>query len=99
MRSSLFAGLWTSWILASALAASPAAAREFKPRILLVFDTSGSMGFNLATGEATGGDNSREYPGNGGDSPAWSSKRAPYEALELARTTAWHARQQGAHEQ
>jgi len=66
MRSSLFAGLSTSWILASALAASPAAAREFKPRILLVFDTSGSMGFNLATGEATGGDNSREYPGNGG---------------------------------
>ena len=26
-----------------------------------------------------------EYPGDGGDSPAWSSKRAPYEALELPR--------------
>jgi MYXO-CTERM domain-containing protein len=43
-----------------------AGAQDIKPRILLIFDTSGSMGFDLATGEDTLGDNSREYPGNGG---------------------------------
>ena len=48
--------------------ASSARAQDIKPRILLIFDTSGSMGFDLATGEDTLGDNSREYPGNGGTS-------------------------------
>jgi len=64
MRARLFAQALVALGLLSAPAT--AAATEFKPRILLVFDTSGSMGFDLATAEATGGDNSREYPGNGG---------------------------------
>ena len=45
---------------------APAAAQDIKPRILLIFDTSGSMGFDIDTGDDTFGDNSREYPGTGG---------------------------------
>jgi hypothetical protein len=58
----------TALLLSTAFTAlaTPAAAQDIKPRILLIFDTSGSMGFDLATGEDTLGDNSREYPGNGG---------------------------------
>ncbi len=58
----------TALLLSTAFTAlaAPAAAQDIKPRILLIFDTSGSMGFDLATGEDTLGDNSREYPGNGG---------------------------------
>ncbi|MCA9539202.1 MAG: hypothetical protein KC620_09975 [Myxococcales bacterium] len=47
---------------------------QIKPRILLIFDTSGSMGFDIATGEATGGDNSAEYPGDGGISRLYVAK-------------------------
>ncbi len=45
-----------------------ASAQVVKPRILLVFDTSGSMSFDIVSGRETGGDNSREYPGDGGRS-------------------------------
>lgn len=40
--------------------------QEVKPRILLIIDTSGSMSYDVATGENTRGDNSEEYEGNGG---------------------------------
>ncbi|MCB9534645.1 MAG: hypothetical protein H6704_00070 [Myxococcales bacterium] len=49
-------------------AAGAAQAQDIRPRILLVFDTSGSMGWDVVTGEPTGGDNSVEYPGDGRDS-------------------------------
>ncbi|MBU1429678.1 hypothetical protein KKF91_03855 [Myxococcota bacterium] len=42
-----------------------AQAQQIKPRLLLVFDTSGSMGYDIDTGRATGGDNSEAYPGAG----------------------------------
>ena len=48
------------------LVSGVASAQGVKPRILLVFDTSGSMSFDIVSGRETGGDNSREYPGNGG---------------------------------
>ena len=54
------------FLIAAALGAGPAAAQQVKPRILLIFDTSGSMSYDIMTGENTRGDNSREYPGNGG---------------------------------
>ncbi len=53
-----------------------AEAQEYKPRILLVFDTSGSMGIDVNTGLETGGDNSVEHPGNGGLSRLSVAKRA-----------------------
>ena len=56
---------------------SPAIAQQqFRPRILLVFDTSGSMSVDLATGQPTGGDNSREYPGDGNTSRLFVAKNA-----------------------
>ncbi len=58
----------------TALVAAPAAAQEVKPRILLIFDTSGSMGFDIDNGLSTGGDNSLEYPGNGGTSRLYVAK-------------------------
>ncbi|MCB9525990.1 MAG: hypothetical protein H6702_21825 [Myxococcales bacterium] len=60
MFRSLFA------LLVAFACAAPAAAQDIKPRILLIFDTSGSMGFDLDNGLPTGGDNSEQYPGNGG---------------------------------
>ncbi len=50
------------------LCTSPVWAQEVKPRILLVFDSSGSMGFDVESGQPTGGDNSQAYPGDGGTS-------------------------------
>ncbi len=55
-------------ILGVLLAWSVASAQEVKPRILLVFDSSGSMGFDVESEQPTGGDNSLAYPGNGGTS-------------------------------
>ncbi len=57
MRLKLFALMFLLGGLASA--------REVKPRILLVFDTSGSMSYDVVDQHATGGDNSQEYPGDG----------------------------------
>lgn len=54
--------------------AGPAAAQRQKPRVLLIFDTSGSMGVDVATGLPTGGDNSVEYPGSGGLSRLFVAK-------------------------
>ncbi|MCA9561615.1 MAG: hypothetical protein KC583_23875, partial [Myxococcales bacterium] len=64
--------------LALACLAAPrvACAQRFPPRILLVFDTSGSMGVDLVTGEPTGGDDSAEYPGSGGTSRLFVAKNA-----------------------
>ena len=50
--------------------------QQFRPRILVVFDTSGSMSVDLATGEPTGGDNSAEYPGDGNTSRLFVAKNA-----------------------
>ena len=47
------------------LLALPAAAQPTRPRVVFVFDTSGSMGVDVTTGIATGGDGSAEYPGRG----------------------------------
>jgi MYXO-CTERM domain-containing protein len=63
-------------------ALSPAAAQNIKPRILVVFDTSGSMGFDLANGSATGGDNSVDYPGDGGTSRLAVAKQVISEMVE-----------------
>ncbi len=62
-------------LLALAALTAPAFAQEVKPRILLIFDTSGSMGFDIESGLSTGGDNSVEYPGNGGISRLFVAKR------------------------
>jgi len=62
-------------VLAAAALATPAAAQDVKPRILVIFDTSGSMGFDIESGQPTGGDNSVEYPGNGGISRLFVAKR------------------------
>ena len=64
--------------LALACLAAPrvSCAQRFPPRILLVFDTSGSMGVDLVTGEPTGGDDSAEYPGSGGTSRLFVAKNA-----------------------
>ncbi len=56
------------------LLATPALAQDVKPRILLVFDTSGSMGFEVDSQRATGGDNSVDYPGDGGTSRLFVAK-------------------------
>ena len=45
--------------LALGLLPSPAAAQDPKPRILIVFDTSGSMAYDIA-GDETYGDGSRD---------------------------------------
>ena len=45
-----------------------------KPRVLLIFDTSGSMGVDVETGLPTGGDNSVAYPGEGGTSRLFVAK-------------------------
>ena len=55
-------------LLLPILCVSVAWSQPVKPRILLVFDTSGSMGFDIASGRPTGGDNSLAYPGDGGTS-------------------------------
>ena len=62
-------------LVALAACLSTARAQEIRPRILLVFDTSGSMGFDLATGEPTGGDNSAEHPGDGRESRLFAAKQ------------------------
>ena len=49
------------WLLAAPLAL----AQPIRPRVVFVFDTSGSMGVDVATGLPTGGDGSLEYPGRG----------------------------------
>jgi MYXO-CTERM domain-containing protein len=63
-------------VIGVGLLAAPAAAQTFKPRILVVFDTSGSMGFDVESGLETFGDNSNEYPGNGGISRLFAAKEA-----------------------
>ncbi len=61
-------------ILLALLLTVAASAQEVRPRILLVFDTSGSMGFDVARDAPTGGDNSAEYPGDGGVSRLFVAK-------------------------
>ena len=51
--------------LALSLWWAPAFGQTADPRILLIFDTSGSMGVDIETNLEVGGDNSREYPGDG----------------------------------
>jgi MYXO-CTERM domain-containing protein len=60
------------------------AGADIKPRILLVFDTSGSMGFDLVSDQSTGGDNSIDYPGNGGTSRLSVAKQV---MTEIVTTT------------
>ncbi|MCB9550988.1 MAG: hypothetical protein H6705_03715 [Myxococcales bacterium] len=60
--------------LALVIAASPALAQQVKPRILLIFDTSGSMSYGIDTNANTGGDNSAEYPGDGNISRLYVAK-------------------------
>jgi MYXO-CTERM domain-containing protein len=55
-------------VIGAGLFAGAAGAQEYQPRILLVFDTSGSMSIDVASGDYTFGDNSAEYPGSGGES-------------------------------
>ena len=69
-------------LLLGCAVAAPARAQDVKPRILLIFDTSGSMGFDLATGDDTFGDNSREYPGTGGTSRLSVAKTVITDILE-----------------
>ncbi len=59
----------------AALGPAEAQVRQ-RSRVLVVFDTSGSMGVDIETGEPTGGDNSREYPGGGGLSRLFVAKEA-----------------------
>ncbi len=62
---------------------SPAAhAQDFKPRVLLIFDTSGSMGVGVETGLESGGDNSREHPGNGAETRLFAAKNAMVSILQ-----------------
>ena len=57
-------------------------AQEERPRILLVFDTSGSMGIGVNTRLDTNGDNSVEYPGTGDTSRLSAAKRAIQSVVE-----------------
>ncbi|MCA9541802.1 MAG: hypothetical protein KC620_23055, partial [Myxococcales bacterium] len=61
-----------------------ATAQRYVPRVLVIFDTSGSMGVDVATGLETHGDNSREHPGDGGTSRLFVAKQA---LLSLVETT------------
>ncbi len=56
--------------------ASAQGQEQQRSRVLVLFDTSGSMGVDIETGEPTGGDNSREYPGDGGLSRLFVAKEA-----------------------
>ncbi|MEZ4432111.1 MAG: MopE-related protein [bacterium] len=67
-------GPWFALAALVALMAPAAAQQRQKARVLLIFDTSGSMGVDVATGLPTGGDNSAEYPGNGGTSRLFVAK-------------------------
>ena len=80
--------------LALGLLPSPAAAQDPKPRILIVFDTSGSMAYDIA-GDETYGDGSRDpWPGGrlccpGNDDPnnrsrMWIAKEAMTQMLNAA---------------
>ncbi len=68
----------TRWGAASLMlwVSTASAQQQFRPRILVVFDTSGSMSVDMATGDPTGGDNSREYPGDGNTSRLFVAKNA-----------------------
>ena len=63
-------------VVVTGLFMGPAWAQGADPRILLIFDTSGSMGVDIETNLEVGGDNSREYPGNGGTSRLWIAKQS-----------------------
>ncbi|MEE2757846.1 MAG: MopE-related protein [Myxococcota bacterium] len=58
------------------IAISPVFGQETRPRILLVFDTSGSMGIGVNSRLDTNGDNSAEHPGTGDTSRLSVAKRA-----------------------
>ncbi len=73
------------WLLCGLMLAAvcgPAAAQDIQPRLLLVFDTSGSMGIDVRTGEFTFGDNSAEYPGSGGESRLFVAKNVIASVVE-----------------
>ena len=57
-------------------------AQTYKPRILLVFDTSGSMSFEVDGIGDVLGDNSREYPGNGSTSRLYVAKSVVTDFVE-----------------
>ncbi len=50
--------------------------RALAPRVVVIFDTSGSMGVDVETGDPTGGDNSPAYPGDGRISRLYTAKEA-----------------------
>ncbi|MGK0361029.1 MAG: hypothetical protein ACI9U2_003347 [Bradymonadia bacterium] len=70
--------LWVS----IAVLVSPALAQDLRPRIVFIFDTSGSMGVDIATGIPTGGDNSERHPGDGNLSRLFVAKSAVSALIE-----------------